>query len=83
MKVDFPHPEGPIMAVTALAFTVRFMSFKACFEPNHAFNAILCIFASGRTCSKLTVVSLFYCSFLGLSPSQSTSTCHSDGNVQA
>ena len=59
MKVDFPHPEGPIMAVTALAFTVRFMSFKACLEPNHALSAILCIFVSGRACSKFTVVSLF------------------------
>ena len=61
MNVDFPHPDGPIIAVTALAFTVKFMSFNACLEPNHAFNAILCIFASGRTCSKLTVFSMLLC----------------------
>ena len=46
MKVDFPHPEGPIMAVTALALTFRFMSFRACFGPNQAFKSMLCIFMS-------------------------------------
>ena len=57
MNVDFPHPEGPIIAVTAFPFIVKFMSFKACFEPNHAFKVMLCIFMSDGICSRLTVVS--------------------------
>ena len=45
MNVDFPHPEGPIIAVTALALTAMFMSFRACLVPNQAFRAMLCIFS--------------------------------------
>jgi hypothetical protein len=46
MNVDLPQPEGPIIAVTALALIFRLMFFRACFVPNHALSSMLCIFTS-------------------------------------
>ena len=36
IRVDFPHPEGPMIAVTARSSTSRLMSSIARFEPYHA-----------------------------------------------
>src|SRR6266581_1265581 len=35
-KVDLPHPEGPIIAVTVCGSTERFISKSACFRPYQA-----------------------------------------------
>ena len=43
-NVDFPQPEGPMMAVTALASMERFTFFKACLVANQAFRLMVCIF---------------------------------------
>ena len=36
MKVDFPHPDGPMMAVTAVVSNETVISLSAWFDPNHA-----------------------------------------------
>jgi hypothetical protein len=36
MKVDFPQPDGPMMAVTALGAIVRSTPFSTWLSPNHA-----------------------------------------------
>src|SRR5437763_17049859 len=38
-KVDFPHPDGPITAVTAWGFAVMETSFRTWIDPNHAFRS--------------------------------------------
>src|SRR6266516_2881756 len=35
-KVDLPHPDGPIMAVTVCGSTERLISKSACFRPYQA-----------------------------------------------
>src|SRR4030065_1540837 len=41
MNVLFPHPEGPIMAVTDLAGISKFTFFNACFSPYQAFTSFI------------------------------------------
>src|SRR5262245_36466683 len=40
MKVDFPQPDGPMIAVTALGAIVRSMPFSTCALPNHALTPV-------------------------------------------
>ena len=44
-KVDLPHPEGPIMAVTMLAWNDAVMPLRACLVPNQAFRPTVLTFS--------------------------------------
>ncbi len=45
MNVDFPHPEGPIIAVTVFSLNEIDMSSKTFFRPNPALRLVTCIFS--------------------------------------
>ena len=37
-SVDFPQPDGPMMAVTVFGSATTFTSFRTCVAPNQAFK---------------------------------------------
>ena len=45
MNVDFPHPDGPIMAVTVFSLNEIDMSSKTFFRANPALRLVTCIFS--------------------------------------
>ena len=59
INVDFPHPDGPIMAVIAFSLSVILMSFRACFAPNQALKFTLCIFTLSNSVSPCKKTSAF------------------------
>src|SRR6266536_594866 len=50
-KVDLPHPEGPIIAVTVWGSTERLISKSACLRP---YQASRCCTSKAISCSLLT-----------------------------
>src|SRR5271165_5876123 len=43
-SVDLPHPEGPIIAVTAFSLTSKSMSLRTCLFLNHKLNFLVSTF---------------------------------------